>query len=131
MMSFNRKVGVITLIVTNFRPNEEKTYKIIRDYYTYFHKKEGVLFVLSNPDGNQTFSRFLPRDQMNNNYEWSKVRTGDVHYRSAGIESGEEEKLIIETGFIKVKEKFTKKIKTHTYRRYRFILKDKNRVSSK
>lgn len=111
------------MIVTGFKPNEEKVYKIVRDYYTYFHKREGVLFVLSNEDAHQTDSRFLPREQMNSNYEWKKVNTGDVHYVTAGIESGDESKLIVETGFIKVKSRFTQKEKTYTYRRYRFILK--------
>ena len=111
------------LIVTGFKPNEEKVYKIVRDYYTYFHKREGVLFVLSNEDAQQTFSRFLPREQMNSNYEWKRVKSGDVHYVAAGIESGEESKLIVETGFIKVKHRFSQKEKTYTYRRYRFILK--------
>ncbi|NGY88451.1 hypothetical protein F6Y05_36260 [Bacillus megaterium] len=97
------------MIVTGFKPNEEKTYKIVRDYYTYFHKREGVLFVLANEDALQTFSRFLPRDQMNSNYEWKKVNSGDVHYVTAGIESGSESKLIVEKGFIKIKKDSLKK----------------------
>ncbi|MGF7534914.1 hypothetical protein AAGG74_14685 [Bacillus mexicanus] len=111
------------MIVTDFKANEEKVYKIVRDYYTYFHKREGVLFVLSNEDVQQTFSKFLPRNQMNSNYEWKKVASGDVHYVTAGIESGEESKLVIETGFIRIKSRFSQKIKTYTYRRFRFILK--------
>lgn len=112
------------MLVTSVKPNEEKSYTIVRDYYTYFQKREGVLFVLSNEDAQQTFSKFLPREEMNSNYEWKKATSGDVHYMSAGIESGDESKLVIETGFIKVKQKFTNKEKTYTYRKYRFILKD-------
>jgi hypothetical protein len=112
------------MITVGYKPNEEKEYKIIRDYYTYFHKKEGVLFILADKDDNQTFSKFLPRDQMNNDYEWEKMKSGDVHYIAAGVESGNESKLIIETGFIKMKSRFSAQEKTYTYRRYRFILKN-------
>jgi hypothetical protein len=110
------------MITIGFRANEEKEYKIVRDYYTYYHKKEGVIFILASEDDTQTFSKFLPRSQMNNDYEWQKARNGDVHYLAAGVESGKESKLIIETGFIKMKSKFTQKEETYTYRRYRFIL---------
>jgi hypothetical protein len=113
------------MIVVSYKPNETKEYKIIRDYYTYYKKREGVLFVLANEMADQTFSKFLPREQMNNTFEWEKVREGDVHYRTAGVESGEESKLIIETGFIKVKKPFGKKVTTYTYKKYRFMLKNK------
>ena len=111
------------MLVMGHKPNEIKEYKIVRDYYTYYHKKEGVLFVLANEEANQTFSRFLPRSEMNSNYDWKKVNSGDVHYISAGIESGEESKLIIETGFIKIKPRMGGKEKMYTYRKYRFVLK--------
>lgn len=111
------------VIVMSHKSNETKEYAILRDYYTYYKKREGVLFVLANEKADQTFSKFLPREQMNNTFEWEKVREGDVHYRSAGIEYGESSKLIIETGFIKVKRPFSKKAMTYTYKKYRFVLK--------
>lgn len=111
------------MIVLECKATETQEYTIVRDYYTYYKKREGVLFVIANEKADQTSSKFLPRDQMNNTYEWEKVREGDVHYRTAGVESGTESKLIIETGFIKIKKPFGHKVGTYTYKKYRFILK--------
>lgn len=119
------------MLATGYRMDERKEYKIIRDYYSEDKKKEGVFFVLTNPEGNQTFSKFLPKEQMNNNYEWEKVKGGDVHYTTAGIEYGKEPKLLVETGFIDVKTKFMKSEKTYTYRKFKFVLDDKKTMQKR
>lgn len=112
------------MLVVGHRADGSKEYKIIRDYHSEYKKKEGVFFVLTNNEGTQTFSKFLPKEQMNNNYVWEKVKNSDVDYTSAGIEYGQESKLIVETGFIDVRKKVTGD-RTYTYRKFRFILNER------
>jgi len=114
------------MLVMDHKANERKEFKIIRDYYSEKRGREGIMFVLTDDSGEQTVSKFLPKHQMNNNFEWERVRSGDVHYISAGIEYGDEPKLIVETGFINAKTKLFKTKRIYTYRKFTFILNEED-----
>lgn len=111
-----------------FEVEYEKEYKVLNSYYIYDDNKEGILFIVKDEESGATSTEFLPRNQLSDQYEWFKSRKDNVQYRSAGIEGGEKNILIVETGYLKGKKKnvFSEKEASIFAKKYRFIIKENN-----
>lgn len=114
--------GELTLFL-GFKPEHEKTYNIIRDYYVSTDKTQGIYFIAEDKESGEMREFFLPRENMNNAFLPTKVKNQDVKYKLAGIETGQNSIIIIETGVLEKNKKFGEGITTIPAKKYRYILK--------
>lgn len=111
-------------MILGFEVEHTHEFTVLRDYYMYNKNFQGVVFVLRDEESSEVFSRFLPQSEMNNVYKWTKAKKEDKEVKRVtyGIEEGEESKLIIETGYLRVKGRFSKKEKKIPAKKYRYTL---------
>ena len=107
-----------------FIPSETKKYIIIEYFLASSGNEKGLYFLVRNQEGTEIKKIFLDIDDVSNEFLPQKTKDEEVKYKAAGIESGEENILIVETGVWK-KKTVVNQIKEFAAKKYRFILKDK------
>lgn len=113
-------------MLLEFEPthSETKKYNIIRDYFVSNGKIQGIYFLVQDLQSKEVKQIFLDKEDINNSYLPKKTKTEDednIRLKANGVESGNENVLIIEKGFWKKKNKMNKVIGIPA-KKYRFIL---------
>lgn len=110
-----------------FESEYVQEYIILRDYFVSSKDIDmnGIQFIISNKESGEIKDIFLEKKFLNNMFAWEKTKKDDIEFVSYGIERGPVNKLIIETGFVQMKKKFSKdQITNHPAKKYRYILKE-------
>lgn len=106
-----------------FKAEYIQEYDILGHYYVSNGELNGLLVILSNTESGEVKDFFLAKDYLNDMYLWEKAKKEDVEFCSYGIEKGKTTKLVIETGFVKTKKKFSKdQFVSQPAKKYRFML---------
>ncbi|QST02355.1 hypothetical protein IMZ31_23170 (plasmid) [Pontibacillus sp. ALD_SL1] len=107
-----------------FELEDQERYIIVRDYYVSNPKEKGIYFVTKHEENGQIQFTFLGSDQLNDEYEPVKCKSGNARVCASALEHGKEDVLIIEHGKWKKKTFWQKEVWVPA-KRYRYILKEK------
>lgn len=109
----------------SFQPIEAETkkYEILRDYFVTTGKTQGIYFIVKEMGGTEIKKIFVDLEDVTSDYVPKKSTDGDVKLKAYGVESGEENVLILEHG-LWTKKGLNKETEISA-KRYRFILKRK------
>jgi len=109
-------------MILGFKSEYIQEYKILRDYYVSDGELHGIQFILCNSESGEVKQFFLDKKYLSDIYIWEKSKKEEADYLAYGIEKGEATKLIIETGHITMKKRFSKdQTVSQTAKKYRFI----------
>lgn len=100
---------------------ETRKYEILRDYFVTAGKTQGIYFVVKEMNGSEIKKIFVDVEDISSDYIPKKSTDGDVKVKAYGVESGEENVLILEYG-LWTKKGLNKETEVSA-KRYRFILK--------
>lgn len=101
--------------------SETKKYHILRDYFVNTGKVQGIYFIVQEVGGTEIKKIFVDIADITSEYIPKKSNDGDVKLKAYGVESGEENILMLEQGLWK--KKGLNKETEVSAKRYRFILK--------